>query len=326
MYLGGDRNYGSREVKVENYNEQIAKPATAQTITAIFNKFKEAFVERAKKQGTSEEVTQAGLKNIDDDLRKALSQIDTDPELQAFKTLEAFNADVRELDFILPSYIINDSSVTTSSFGDEFQLRKIEQMRRSYPELSDRTYRDIYDPRFGDAETGIKGIPFAPFRTQWHKAAIQAVLKEALEDDLKGLALTTKKGSGQKAGKPHSQYDNEYLNHFKEIAKRFNLRLDPVDKTTNIGGLPLIQEDQSKGGFLRKSNKPDIRYHYLYLDNPEADLEGLEEFLKTPIRTSGKVLAKAMGGGVGSLAPVARNMFNKPYIKRGVGAYAPYIR
>lgn len=34
----------------------------------------------------------------------------------------------------------------------------------------------------------------------------------------------------------------------------------------------------------------------------------------------------AMGGGVGSLAPVARNMFNKPYIKRGVGAYAPYIR
>jgi len=35
---------------------------------------------------------------------------------------------------------------------------------------------------------------------------------------------------------------------------------------------------------------------------------------------------KAAGGGVGSLAPVARNMFNVSDIKRGVGAYAPYIR
>ena len=33
---------------------------------------------------------------------------------------------------------------------------------------------------------------------------------------------------------------------------------------------------------------------------------------------------KAKGGGVESLAPVARNMFNIPYIKRGVGAFAPY--
>jgi len=31
-------------------------------------------------------------------------------------------------------------------------------------------------------------------------------------------------------------------------------------------------------------------------------------------------------GGIAGLAPVARNMFNGPYIKRGVGAYAPYVR
>ena len=43
-------------------------------------------------------------------------------------------------------------------------------------------------------------------------------------------------------------------------------------------------------------------------------------------REEAAVRGYAMGGGVGSLAPVARNMFNKPYIKRGVGAYAPYIR
>tara|TARA_B100001059_G_scaffold88089_2_gene86562 strand:+ start:109 stop:2310 length:2202 start_codon:yes stop_codon:yes gene_type:complete len=35
---------------------------------------------------------------------------------------------------------------------------------------------------------------------------------------------------------------------------------------------------------------------------------------------------KAAGGGVGSLAPVARNMFNGSDIKRGVGAYIPYTR
>ena len=34
----------------------------------------------------------------------------------------------------------------------------------------------------------------------------------------------------------------------------------------------------------------------------------------------------AAGGGVGSLAPVARNMYKIPSVKRGVGAYIPYTR
>jgi len=317
MYPGRDRDYGSREVKAENYNDQVTKPAAAQTIAEGFRKFKEAFVERSRKQKTAEDVIQAGLEEIDNDLRKALSQIDTDPDLQAVDALDR-GARTRELDFILPAYLRNDAAINSTLFLKEFEVRKIEQMRRSYPELSDRTYQDIYDPRFKDEATGIKGVPFAPFRTQWHKMAIQAALKEALEEDLGGLALTTKKGSEQKAGKPHSQYDNEYLSHLKEIAKRFNLRVEAVDRATNTGGLKLIQQDQG--------NKPDIRYHYLYLDNPEADLEGLEEFLRTPIRTSGKVLAKAMGGGVGSLAPVARNMYKIPSVKRGVGSYIPQMR
>ena len=311
------KEYGSREVVAENYNDQVTKPAAAQTIAEGFRKFKEAFVERSRQQGTREDVIQSGLEDIDNDLRKALSQIDTDPDLQAVNALER-GASPRELDFILPSYMLNDASVSRRFFRDDFAVRKIEQMRRAYPELSDTTYKDIYDPRFEDAATGIKGTPFAPFRTQWHKMAIQAALKEALEEDLGGLALTTKKGSGQKAGKEHSQYDNEYLSHLKEIAKRFNLRLESVDRATNTGGLKLIQQDQG--------NKPDIRYHYLYLDNPEADLDGLQEFLRTPIRTSGKPLAKALGGGVGSMAPVARNMFRGYDIRRGVGAYAPYTR
>lgn len=43
-------------------------------------------------------------------------------------------------------------------------------------------------------------------------------------------------------------------------------------------------------------------------------------------REEAAVRGYAMGGGVGSLAPVARNMFNVSDIKRGVGAYVPYVR
>ena len=43
-------------------------------------------------------------------------------------------------------------------------------------------------------------------------------------------------------------------------------------------------------------------------------------------RPGRKVQQKAMGGGVGSMTSVARNMFQGYDIKRGVGAYAPYTR
>jgi hypothetical protein len=35
---------------------------------------------------------------------------------------------------------------------------------------------------------------------------------------------------------------------------------------------------------------------------------------------------KAAGGGVGSLAPIARNMYKIPSIKRGVGSYISHMR
>lgn len=43
-------------------------------------------------------------------------------------------------------------------------------------------------------------------------------------------------------------------------------------------------------------------------------------------RSGRTVQQKAMGGGVASMAPVARNMFRGYDIRRGVGAYAPYTR
>jgi len=55
---------------------------------------------------------------------------------------------------------------------------------------------------------------------------------------------------------------------------------------------------------------------------PEQNQERVEE--RQERESEAAVKNYAMGGGVSSLAPVARNMFNIPYIKRGVGAFAPY--
>jgi len=57
----------------------------------------------------------------------------------------------------------------------------------------------------------------------------------------------------------------------------------------------------------------------------ERMIESKEATYMTP-QESYEMRGYAEGGGVGSLAPVARNMFNVSDIKRGVGAYAPYIR
>ena len=316
-YLRNDREYSSREVNAEDYNNKISMPAAKQTIGAVFDRYNSIVVARMKKQGTSDEIIQEAQQRITDERQRALDILEKDPE-QIVGAFERGLGSKRDFDFILPVYIINDVEIPNLFLRDDFEIRTKEQMRKAYPKLSEQAYVDVYDPRFEDAATGIKGIAFAPLRTSWHKLPIQAVLKEALDEDLKGLALTTTKGSRQKTGATHNQYDSEYLAHLKEIAKRFNLKLKAVDPKTNKGGLSLIQVNQG--------NKPDISYHYLYLDNPGADIEGLEEFLATPIRTGGKPLAKAMGGGVGSLVPVARNMFNVSDIKRGVGAYTPYIR
>jgi hypothetical protein len=315
--LSMDERRKPRELKPEEFNDKIVMPAAKQTMGSFFDQYKKIVVARMRKQGTSEEIIEEAQQRIDNELQRVLKILEQDPE-QIITALER-GLDKRNFDFILPDYMINEADLDNFFLRKNFDLRQKEQMRRAYPKLSEEAYADVYDPRFEDAATGIKGIAFAPLRTSWHKLPIQAVLKEALDEGLEGLALTTTRGSRQKTAALHNQYDAEYLAHFKEIAKRFNLKLKAVDPKTNKGGLNLIQVNQG--------NKPDISYHYLYLDNPGADIEGLEEFLATPIRTGGKPLAKAMGGGVASMAPVATNMF-RGYddVRRGVGSYAPLIR
>jgi len=52
-------------------------------------------------------------------------------------------------------------------------------------------------------------------------------------------------------------------------------------------------------------------------------IEGKEATFMTP-QESYEMRGYANGGGVAALAPKAKAMFNTPYIRRGVGAFAPY--
>ena len=93
-----------------------------------------------------------------------------------------------------------------------------------------------------------------------------------------------------------------------------------------------IQEDRDQYIRARIKESPAIKLLNEYEDLkeynedlPEENQERVEE--RQERESEAAVKNYAMGGGVGSMAPVARNLF-RGYddIRRGVGAYAPYIR
>jgi hypothetical protein len=104
--------------------------------------------------------------------------------------------------------------------------------------------------------------------------------------------------------------DKKYSSTAGEIEARI------VEDTASTGNRPApsqrLQEE------LEKSEIDQIRFAERFPPTSEI----IDDFggVRVPEQ-------KAMGGGVGSMAPVARNMF-RGYddIRRGVGAYAPYIR
>ena len=58
----------------------------------------------------------------------------------------------------------------------------------------------------------------------------------------------------------------------------------------------------------------DVSVYYMPLSDE------IKQTYREPIPTY------AMGGGVGSLAPIARNMYKIPSVKRGVGSYISQMR
>lgn len=103
--------------------------------------------------------------------------------------------------------------------------------------------------------------------------------------------------------------DKKYSSTAGEIEARI------VEDTASTGNRPApsqrLQEE------LEKSEIDQIRFAERFPPTSEI----IDDFggVRVPEQ-------KAMGGGVASMSPVARNMFQGYDIRRGVGAYAPYTR
>ena len=111
-------------------------------------------------------------------------------------------------------------------------------------------------------------------------------------------------------------------------AKIFGAEWDRGARSTRQG----MQEDRDDYIRARIEESPAIKLLNQYEeleeyneDLPEQNQERLEK--RQEREAEAAVKNYAMGGGVGSMAPVARNMFRGyDNIRRGVGAYAPYVR
>lgn len=164
------------------------------------------------------------------------------------------------------------------------------------PEIRDRIYS-------GGNVSGT--VPDAPLKDNWHEVGFRRALKEAVDSGLEYIAFTTDDIENRKyGGKKFKFYDNVLAPYVKKLAKR-----KQYNGELRRGGILLTPNDSEK--------EKAVMSVWLLKITPE-----MEKAYSSP---EVKPYANyADGGGVGSLAPVARNMFNIPYIKRGVGAFAPY--
>lgn len=149
-----------------------------------------------------------------------------------------------------------------------------------------------------------KDLPDAAFKDNWHELAFRRLVREAVEEDLDGVAFTPDYlQEARYDGKKFNFYNNVLAPYVEKYAKRNGTKLETAAlRFAN-------DEAMEAAGF-----DSDLPVYYMPLSDE------IKKMYRKPIPTY------AAGGGVGSLVPVARNMFNVSDIKRGVGAYTPYIR
>lgn len=123
--------------------------------------------------------------------------------------------------------------------------------------------------------------------------------------------------------------DKRRSRHYDELANLvFGAEWDREIKPSTKEGSQETREDYIESRlntayFVKKAKElKDLEKYNRNL--PEQNQKRVEE--RQERESEAAVKNYAAGGGVGSLAPVARNMFNGSDIKRGVGAYIPYTR
>lgn len=169
------------------------------------------------------------------------------------------------------------------------------EMRKRTPELRDYALKDAYNIREG-------GVPDAPFKKNWHELTLREVFREAIAKGHEGVALSTNAMQEKKyKNTKFNFYDGPLRSYMSKFAKRYGSKVENFE-------LPQVDAETGKAVEGQK---------VFYM--PITD--EMREWAKQPVSTYAK------GGGVQSLAPIAKNMF-RGYddIKRGVGSYMPHTR
>jgi len=221
---------------------------------------------------------------------------------------------------------IQSDSTIPNKIADE-AMEKAEEIQPGFRALFEQNYEpyyvsDVYRTEYfkaakrildiSDAEIKAlakkkvygNALPDAAFKDNWHELSFRRLVREAVEEDLDGVAFTPDYLQKARYGRDFKFYDKVLAPYVTKYAKRNGTKLETA-------GLRFASDEaMEKAGY-----SSDLPVYYMPLSDE------IKKMYRKPIPTY------AMGGGVGSMAPVATNMFQGyDDVRRGVGAYAPLIR
>lgn len=181
------------------------------------------------------------------------------------------------------------------TYREEYAKAAKEILGISDAEIKARAKKKIYG----------KDLPDAAFKDNWHELSFRRLVREAVEEDLDGVAFTPDYLQDLRyPGKNFAFYDKVLAPYVQKYAKRNGTKLETA-------GLRFADDEAMEAA----GYSSDLPVYYMPLSDE------IKQMYRKPIPTY------AMGGGVGSMVPVARNMFQGyDDIRRGVGSYAPYVR
>lgn len=231
-----------------------------------------------------------------------LEKIEQVPDIQYDSTIPNKIADeaIKKTEEITAGLKFDTNSATRRIYEQEYLKAGKKILGISDAEIKAHAKKKVYG----------KDLPDAAFKDNWYELSFRRLVREAVEEDLDGVAFTPDYLQNLRYGRqdaaPKDQfsfYDKVLAPYVQKYAKRNGTKLEKA-------GLRFANDEaMEEAGY-----SSDLPVYYMPLSDE------IKQMYRKPIPTY------AMGGGVGSLAPVARNMFNVSDIKRGVGAYAPYIR
>jgi hypothetical protein len=194
----------------------------------------------------------------------------------------------------------NENSATKRTYRQEYAKAAKKILGISDGEIKARAKKTIYG----------KDLPDAAFKDNWHELSFRRLVREAVEEDLDGVAFTPDYLQNLRYGKQDADPEDQFSFYNKVLAPYVTKYAKRNGTELKKAGLRFADDEAMEAA----GYSADLPVYYMPLSDE------IKKMYRKPIPTY------AMGGGVGSMAPVARNMFQGYDIRRGVGAYAPYTR